>query len=53
MEPEVYFIKYAYPCAHILCTVRGDVSEEKFKEMEQAAIHNRGDGQGVFGEGFF
>lgn len=41
MEPEVYFIKYAYPCAHILCTVRGDVSEEEFKEMEDAAIHNK------------
>ncbi|MFH1289998.1 MAG: hypothetical protein ABIH92_01175 [Nanoarchaeota archaeon] len=41
MEPEVYFIKYGYPCAHILCTVRGDVSEEKFKEMEQAAIQGK------------
>jgi len=41
MEPEVYFIRYAYPCAHILCTVRGDVSEGEFKEMEMAAIQNR------------
>jgi len=29
MEPEVYFIKYAYPCSHILCKVRKDVSEEE------------------------
>lgn len=41
MEPEVYFIKYAYPCAHILCKVRKDVSEEEFRAMEDAAINNK------------
>ena len=41
MEPEVYFMKYAYPCAHILCDVRGDVSKEEFKAMEDAAVNNK------------
>lgn len=41
MEPEAYFIKYAYPCAHILVTVRGDVSEEEYEKMKDAAINNK------------
>ncbi|MFH1802250.1 MAG: hypothetical protein ABH864_02240 [archaeon] len=41
MEPEVYFVKYAYPCAHILCTVRGDVSEEDFDKMRDAAVNDK------------
>lgn len=40
-NPETYFIRYAYPCSHILCTVRGEVSEEEFKMMEDAAINNK------------
>lgn len=41
MEPEVYFLRYAYPCAHILCDVRGEVSGKEFKMMEKAAINNK------------
>lgn len=41
MEPEVYFIRYAHPCAHILCNVRGEVSEEEFAAMGRAAVEGR------------
>lgn len=41
ITPEAYFIKYAYPCSHILCTVRGEVTQEQFKQMEDAAINNK------------
>ena len=41
IKPEIYFIKYAYPCAHILRTVRGEVSKKEFSMMEDAAINNK------------
>ena len=40
MEPEIYFLKYAYPCSHILCAVRKEITKKEFNEMENAAINN-------------
>jgi len=41
MNSQAYFIKYAYPCSHILCTVRGEVTKEQFEMMRDAAINNK------------
>lgn len=41
ISPEVYFIRYASPCSHILCTVRGEVAEKEFDLMEEAAINGK------------
>ena len=41
MEPEVYFLKYAFPCSHILWRVRREITEEEYKKMENAAKHNK------------
>lgn len=41
MEPEVYFIKYAYPCAHILWKVRKDITGEEYRAMYDAAVNNK------------
>lgn len=39
MKPEQYFLKYSYPCAHVLLE-SGAISEEKFKELEQYVLNN-------------
>lgn len=41
MEPEVYFLKYALPCSHILFTVRKEVSKEEFDMMKDAASNDK------------
>jgi hypothetical protein len=37
MKPEIFFIKYAFPCAYILLE-RKEISEVELKELENAAI---------------
>jgi len=38
INPVVYFLRYASPCSHILCSVRSEVSKEEFDKIEQGAI---------------
>jgi len=37
MKPEVFFLKYAFPCAFI-AQQRNEINEEDMKELEHAAI---------------
>ena len=37
MNPEVFFLKYAYPCSYILLQ-RKEISEEQLENLRQAAI---------------
>src|SRR3989338_6946073 len=39
MSIENFFLRYAYPCAYIIMQ-RGEITEEKLKELEKAAINN-------------
>lgn len=39
MKTEVYFLRYAFPCAHVLCKVRKEISDEDYKKMEKAAAN--------------
>lgn len=41
MESEIYFLRYAYPCSHILCNVRGEIGEEDFEILRLAALGER------------
>lgn len=41
MEPEVYFLRYAFPCSHIICKIRKEINEEEYKKMERAAAENK------------
>ena len=38
MAPEVYLLRYAFPCSHILLNIRKEISEEDYKKMEVAAL---------------
>ena len=38
MKPEIYFLRYAFPCSHVLCKIRKEISEEEYKKIERAAI---------------
>lgn len=40
VNPEVYFLKYAFPCSHIL-KFRGEVSNEDILKLKDAALNNR------------
>ena len=40
MRSEVLFLKYAFPCAFVI-RQRGEINEEEFKRLEEAAIHNK------------
>ena len=40
MKSEVYFIKYAFPCSHILCDVRGEITNDEFEKMRIAALND-------------
>lgn len=37
MEPEVFFLRYAFPCSFLLRQHR-EISEQEFSQLEQAAI---------------
>ena len=39
MEPEVLFLKYAFPCAFVI-KQRGEIDNKRFKTLEDAAINN-------------
>ncbi len=39
MEPEVLFLKYAFPCAFII-KQRGEIDSKTFKTLEDAAVNN-------------
>jgi hypothetical protein len=36
MLPEVYFLRYAFPCARVLVDFRKTLSEEEFEKMQKA-----------------
>ncbi|MEE9525517.1 MAG: hypothetical protein V3V78_02820 [Candidatus Woesearchaeota archaeon] len=36
MKPEVYFLRYAFPCARVLVDIRKTITEEEFEKLEQA-----------------
>ncbi|MBN1544844.1 hypothetical protein JW898_05285 [Candidatus Woesearchaeota archaeon] len=36
MLPEVYFLRYAFPCARVLVDLRKDITEEEFEQMQNA-----------------
>lgn len=38
MKPEVFFIKYAYPCAFII-KQRGEIDQAQMNELENAAVN--------------
>jgi len=35
VEPEVYFLRYAFPCARVLVDLRKTLTEEEFSEMQR------------------
>lgn len=37
MRPEVYFLKYAFPCAFVILQ-RGKISQHEYEELERAAV---------------
>lgn len=39
MEPEVYFLRYAFPCSHILRTLRKEIGEEDYEKMKLATVN--------------
>ena len=38
---EVYFLRYAFPCSHIICKIRKEISDEEYKKMERAAAEGK------------
>ena len=40
MRPEVYFLKYAYPCSWVI-QMRGEILEEDLKRLEDAAVYSK------------
>lgn len=36
MLPEVYFLKYAFPCARVLVDIRKKITEEEWLQMSEA-----------------
>ena len=40
MKPEVFFLKYAFPCSFIL-KQRGEIGDKEFKQLEEGAINNK------------
>ena len=39
-KPEVYFLKYAFPCSFII-RQRSEITKEQFNKLEDAAINNK------------
>lgn len=39
MKPEQYFLKYSYPCAHVLVE-NGSIDEEKLAELREAVFND-------------
>jgi len=37
MKPEVYFLRYAFPCSHVICKVRKEINDGEWKRMKEAA----------------
>lgn len=40
MMPEVYFLKYAFPCAQVLRDIRKTITEEEYQKIQKAALNN-------------
>ena len=40
MNPENFFLRYAYPCAYIILE-RGEITQEELDELEDIVINNR------------
>jgi len=40
MKPEVYFLKYAFPCAQVLRDIRKTITEEEYQKIQKAALNN-------------
>jgi hydrogenase maturation factor len=41
MLPEIYFLRYAFPCARVLVDFRKTLSEEEYELMRDAVEHDR------------
>ncbi|NQU97913.1 HypC/HybG/HupF family hydrogenase formation chaperone [Candidatus Woesearchaeota archaeon] len=40
MKPEQYFLKYSFPCAHVLVEM-GSIDEKKFEELKENVLNNK------------
>ncbi len=40
MKPEVYFLKYAVPCAQVLKDIRKTITEEEYEKICKAGFNN-------------
>jgi len=40
VKPEIYFLRYAYPCSHILLK-RGEINEKTFELIKKSAIEGK------------
>ena len=40
MTPEQYFLRYSFPCAHVLLEM-GSIDEKKFEELRQNVLENK------------
>ncbi len=40
MKPEVYFLKYAFPCAQVLRDIRKTITEEEYLGIRKAALND-------------
>lgn len=38
MKVETYFLRYAFPCSHILCMVRGEVDDSEYALLKRASL---------------
>ena len=41
MEPEVYFLKYAFPCSFVLWKIGRQITEEEYRRLEDVAVNNK------------
>ncbi len=39
MKPEIFFLKYAFPCSFII-KQRGEITQEEYSTLENAAVNN-------------
>lgn len=53
MSPEVYFLRYAFPCSHVLLNIRREINEKEYRKMERAALEGRALDKGFLEKVFF
>jgi len=40
MEPEIYFLKYAFPCSQVLKDIRKTITDKDYQILKKAAFNN-------------